>query len=275
MRSTSSRLKLATVILLFIFAAHLQAQNQDENTTEGTVVSATRETMVVRGDDNTHQLFVFERSTQRPRAIPAGTRVSVVSVAGDDPGVRRALSVSVLSTASGGQPQSGTSTQTAAPPPRQVREMERDIERQVRRWRLGIRGGIALDPELVSFGVQSRIGPIFSRNVTFRPSAEFSWGEVTDMIGLNLDVACRLPISTRQGRWNTYLGAGPALNFVHQSFQTQAGQGRDIDFGNFEFDTALNVLAGVEFRRGTFAEVRTGIYAGPAPTFRLVFGYNF
>jgi hypothetical protein len=261
------------LLVAMLLANTAVSQERDESTMEGTVVSATRETMVVRGEDNTHQLFVFERNTQRPRALPAGSRVSVVSVAGDEPGVRRALSVSVLSAAPQGQTQAGA--QAPAPPPRAVHELERDIERQVRRWRLGIRGGIALDPELVSFGVQSRIGPIFNRNVTFRPSAEFSWGEVTDMIGLNLDVAYRLPISTRQGRWNTYVGAGPALNFVHQSFQTQPGQGRDIDFGNFEFDTALNVLAGVEFRRGTFAEVRTGIYAGPAPTFRLTFGYNF
>jgi hypothetical protein len=156
-----------------------------------------------------------------------------------------------------------------------VRELERDIERQVRRWRLGVRGGIALDPELVSFGVQSRIGPIFNRNLTFRPNAEFSWGEVTDMIGMNLDFTYRLPITTRQGRWNTYVGGGPAFNFVHQNFERAAGEDRDIDFGEFEFDTALNVMAGVEFRRGTFVEVRTGIYAGPAPTFRLIFGYNF
>jgi hypothetical protein len=274
MRSTFSTLKQTSCcIAILLLATTLRAQERDESTMEGTVVSATRETMVIRGDDNTHQLFVFERRTQRPRAIPAGSRVSVVSIAGDEPGVRRALSVSVLSAAPQGQSQAGG--QAPAPPPREVRELERDIERQVRRWRLGVRGGVALDPELISFGVQSRIGPIFTRNVTFRPNAEFSWGEVTDMIGLNLDVAYRLPITTRQGRWNTYVGVGPALNFVHQNFEREAGEDRDIDFGNFEFDTALNVMAGVEFRRGTFMEVRTGIYAGPAPTFRVIFGYNF
>ena len=260
------------LLSVLLFTTGGLSQERDESTMEGTVVSATRETVVLRGDDNTHQLFVFERNTQRPRSIAAGARVSIVSVAGDEPGVRRALRVTILSSPSG-QAQGGT--QSPAPPPRAVTELERDIERQVRRWRLGIRGGIALDPELVSFGVQSRIGPIFSRNLTFRPSAEFSWGEVTDMIGLNLDVAYRLPINGRLARWTTYVGGGPALNFVHQSFQTQPGQGRDIDFGNFEFDTALNIMGGVEFRRGTFAEVRTGIYAGPAPTFRLTLGYNF
>src|SRR4051812_21689418 len=59
-------------------------------------------------------------------------------------------------------------SQTPAPPPPAVKEIERDIEHEVHRWRLGLRGGIALDPELISFGVQSRIGPIFSRKLTFR-----------------------------------------------------------------------------------------------------------
>jgi hypothetical protein len=264
--------KLVSLCLLsFLLATGVLAQQSDETTTEGTVVSASRETMVLRTDDNTHQLFVFERRTQRPRALPAGMRVSVVSIVGDEPGVRRAISVTTLAAA----PSSQASSQSPAPLPPQIRELERSIEQQVRRWRLGIRGGIALDPELISFGVQSRIGPIFSRNLTFRPSAEFSWGEVTDMIGLNLDVAYRLPINGRQARWTTYVGGGPALNFVHQGFDATTGKGRDIEFGNFEFDTALNIVGGVEFRSGTFAEVRTGVYAGPAPTFRLVIGHNF
>jgi len=166
-------------------------------------------------------------------------------------------------------------TQTAAPPPAAVTEIEKDIEQTVRRWRIGIRGGVALDPELISFGVQSRIGPIFSRKLTFRPSAEFSWGEITDMVGVNADVAYRLPVSGPRARWTAYVGGGPAFNFVHQGFSTPGGTGRDIEFGNFEFDTALNIMGGIEYRSGTFAEVRTGIYAGPAPTFRLVIGHNF
>jgi len=271
MKTPRNFVSLCLFTVLF-WTATAVAQQGDESTTEGTVVSASRETMVVRGDDNTHQLFVFERRTQRPRAIPAGTRVSVVSTPGDEPGVRRAVSVTTLAASSSS---SQASSQSPAPPPREIRELERSIEQQVRRWRLGIRGGIALDPELISFGVQSRIGPIFSRNLTFRPSAEFSWGEVTDMIGLNLDVAYRLPINGRQARWTTYVGGGPALNFVHQGFDATTGSGRDIEFGNFEFDTALNIVGGVEFRSGTFAEVRTGVYAGPAPTFRLVIGHNF
>src|SRR2546425_1785162 len=75
--------------------------------------------------------------------------------------------------------------------------------------------------------------------------------------------------------WSAYLGAGPALTFLHQSFQSQAGQGRNIDFGNFDFDAGFNILTGVQFRRGTFFEVKTSLYSRPAPTLRLILGYNF
>ena len=45
-------------------------QRSDGNVTTGVVVSATSRTMVVRRDDGQHVLFVFERDTERPRAIP-------------------------------------------------------------------------------------------------------------------------------------------------------------------------------------------------------------
>jgi hypothetical protein len=271
---SSPRALFSLLLVSTLLSATAVSQEPDQNTMEGTVVSASRETMVVRGDDNHYQLFTFERNTQRPKTIPAGARVSVISNPGDEAGVRYARRVTLLS-AVPGESQTQASTQTTpAPPPEAVTELERDIERQTKRWRLGVRGGIALDPELVSIGVQSRIGPFFTRNLTFRPSAEFSWGEVTDMIGVNADVAYRLPITARQGRWNAYVGGGPAFNFIHQNFERQDGE-RDIDFGEFQFDTALNIMAGVEFRKGTFMEVRTGLYAGAAPTFRLTIGYNF
>jgi hypothetical protein len=119
------------------------------------------------------------------------------------------------------------------------------------------------------------MGPIFNRNVLFRPSAEFDWGEVTDLIALNLEAIYLLPIRARRQNWSAYVGAGPALTFLHQSFQRQQGQGRNIDFGNFDFDTGFNILTGVRLRRGAFVEIKTSLYARPAPTFRLIFGKDF
>jgi hypothetical protein len=155
-----------------------------------------------------------------------------------------------------------------------VRQVERDIERQARRFQVGVRGGVALDPELIVIGLQSQVGPFFDPDLYLRPSVEFGYGEVTALFALNLEAIYRLPINARQGRWSTYVGVGPGFNFLHQNFEKNSG-GKRIDFGEFHSDTGLNILGGVRFRRGTFVELKTSVYSDPSPTLRLVFGYNF
>ena len=59
--------------------------------------------------------------------------------------------------------------------------------------------------------------------------------------------------------------------FIHQNFQS----GRQIDSGNFDYETGLNVLAGAQSRKGTFVELKTSLYSGPAPKLRVIIGYNF
>jgi hypothetical protein len=248
------------------------SQRPNENTIEGTVVSSTRDTLVVKTEDNQFQLFTFDRDTAKPRSLPAGARVRVVSTPGEEAGVRLARNVTILEAAPSAQ---CTAPAQAQPIPPEVRGLERDIKRQARRWRLGVRAGAALDPELILFGVHSQLGPIFHRDVFFRPNAEFAFGEVTDLIALNLEGIYRLPISSRHGSWSAYLGAGPGFTFLHQNFERRQGEGRDIDFGNFDFDTGFNILTGVQFRRGTFFEVKSSVYSRPAPSLRLIFGYNF
>ncbi|HJS97663.1 MAG TPA: hypothetical protein VJ756_01135 [Terriglobales bacterium] len=250
-----------------------EQQVENQNTTEGTVVSSSRQTLVVRTENNQYRLYVFDRNTSKPKVIPTGASVRVVSTPGEEPDTWLASNVTVLGEAPGGQGTAATST--AAPVPRQVRDVEGEIRHEARRWRLGVRAGAALDPELIMFGVHSQMGPIFNRNVLFRPSAEFDWGEVTDLIALNLEAIYRLPIMARRRNWSAYVGAGPALTFLHQNFETQQGQGRNIDFGNFDFDTGFNILTGVRLRRGTFVEIKTSLYARPAPTLRLIFGKDF
>ena len=250
-----------------------EQQVENESTTEGTVVSSSRQTLVVRTENGEYRLFVFDRNTAKPGVIPAGASVRVVSTPGEEPDTRLASNVTVLGEGPGAQGK--TATPSAAPVPRQVRDVEDEIRHEARRWRLGVRGGVALDPELIMFGVHSQMGPIFNRNVLFRPSAEFDWGEVTDLIALNLEAIYRLPIRARRQNWSAYVGAGPALTFLHQNFERQQGQGRTIDFGNFDFDTGFNILTGVRLRRGAFVEIKTSLYARPAPTFRLIFGKDF
>jgi hypothetical protein len=101
--------------------------------------------------------------------------VRVVSTPGEEAGVRHATTVVTLEAPSGAQ---GTSPTQAHPIPPAVRDLERDIKREARRWRLGVRAGAGLDPELLLFGVHSQLGPIFQRDVFFRPNAEFAFGEV-------------------------------------------------------------------------------------------------
>jgi hypothetical protein len=239
-------------------------QSQHLGLIEGTVDSISGQTMVVKTDDNQYHLFVFETGLARPNGLTKGMRVRVASNASDEPGLRIATGVAIQETGP-----NGTYSDISAPPKEMV-AMQREIEKQARRWRIGFKIGAGLDPELFLFGLQSDIGPIFSRDFYFRPSAEFAFGELTDMVAINLEGAYRLPVTFREGRWSSYVGAGAGLNFIHQ------GIGRsDISFSNFEYQTGMNVFTGVKFRRGTFAEVKTSLWARGVPTLRLAFGYTF
>jgi len=246
--------------------------NHSEQIVEGAVVSSGRDTLVVHSDDDQYHLFTYARGATHPKIIVPGSRVRVTAGEPEENGTRAASNVTVLNAAS--RPQGGASSdkgnQAAAVPPK-VREVESDIRREARRWRLGARAGAAFDPELFMFGVHSQMGPIFHPRVQFRPSAEFDFGEVTDLIALNLEGVYRFATPYRGGRWTPYVGLGPALIFIHQNFQ----HGRQIDFGNFDYETGFNVLAGVQSRRGMFVELKTSLYSGPAPKLRLIFGYTF
>jgi hypothetical protein len=248
--------------------ANTSAQPANENAIEGTVASSTRQTFVVKTADNQFYLFTFNRYTDKPQSLPAGTRVRVESKPGIDTGSRLATRVRILEAAPKEQRAVGSE---AAPVPESVRNVESDIRREARRWRLGVRAGAAFDPELFMFGVHSQMGPVFSSRVFFRPSAEFAFGEVTDLIALNFEAVYRFPRSEERRNWSPYVGAGPALTFLHQNFQA----GRNIDFGNFDFDAGFNVLAGMQSRRGTFVEAKTSLWSRPAPVLRLIVGYNF
>jgi hypothetical protein len=251
----------------------------NDTTITGTVASSTRNTLVVRSAGGQHQLFVFDRDTTKPVTLPAGAQVRVVSSPGDEVGVRIAREVAILqsgtaSRADATTAESSASTEATPVIPREVRRIERDIERQAKRLQLGVRGGVGLDPELILIGVQGQLGPFFHPDVYLRPNVEFGYGEVTALFGLNLEAIYRLPFNSRQGRWSAYAGAGPGMNFLHQNFERENGGDR-IDFGDFKSDMGLNILGGVRFRSGTFVELKTTVYSQPAPTLRVIFGYNF
>ena len=261
-------------VLALTQSAFGQESSVDRTSVTGTVVSASRNTMVLRTGNNDHQLFVFDRDTVKPATLPVGSQARVVSSQSDDPGVRIARSITLTGQGSASRDASTGSADTADVVPQEVRGLERAIEREARRFQLGVRGGVGLDPELVIIGVQSQIGPFFSEDLYFRPNIEFGYGELTAMFGFNAEMIYRLPINSRRGRWAAYFGGGPALNLINQNFERNTAEDR-IDFDDFRSDTALNILGGIRFRRGTFVELRTTVYSTPSPTLRLMFGYNF
>jgi hypothetical protein len=87
------------------------------------------------------------------------------------------------------------------------------IKRQTKKYRLGIRGATALDPELFMFGAHGQFGPFFSDNIYARPNLEFGFGELTTLIASNFEAIYRLPIVQRTSQWNMYVAAGRAQLF--------------------------------------------------------------
>jgi hypothetical protein len=230
--------------------------------------------MVVRTENNQFHLFVFDDHTHKPASIAIGSLVRVTSRQGAEPDARIAETVTILEAPTApAKPGTGAAA-SADPIPREVRQLESDIVRYTKRFRAGVRAGTTLDSELFMFGAHAQMGPLFRKDVWFRPNIELGFGEVTTMVGINLEAIYRLPVSQRQARWSTYMGAGPSFNFLHQDFERDDGDNQ-IDFGDFEYKTGFNLLMGLQLRRGTFFEIKTSIYSRPAPTLRLILGHNF
>jgi hypothetical protein len=289
-------LAVSIAILLSTTAASQTASSPDphQTTVSGTTLSSSRNTLTVKTANNLYQVFVFDSHTVKPGAISEGAHVTVISEPTSEPGLRLALRViltdpqdpqrtaqSTTPAVSAESPQPGQAARSAdppdsvhqAPPPAWTGKLERDIERHAGNFGVGFRAGFGMDPEVLIVGAHARMGPIFNRNISFRPSAEFGFGEVTKMFALNLDTTYRLPLTPRWSSWSMYLGGGPGLGFSQQNFE-RSGEG-GIDWGNLEFTPSLNIITGLEFRTGFLVEVRAAVYARPNPTFRLMFGYSF
>jgi hypothetical protein len=151
----------------------------------------------------------------------------------------------------------------------------RGMREAVGRATLGVRGGVGFDPAIIYIGGHAQVGPVF-RNFWLRPSYEFGFGEVTKINSLNLDGAYFLPLAAR-GRspnrddfWNIYAGAGLGLHLTRRGFEEAE---EEIDFGDWDFDTGLNIFMGLSKRSGFFTELRAGAYG--SPNIKLIVGYSF
>jgi hypothetical protein len=263
---------LGAVLTALILAPPATSQttppdSHDERTVSGTVVSSSTNTLVIKTEAGAYQMYIFDQYTIKPNTLTAGALVQVRSTPSSDPGLRVATVVMLAVLSSTGQPK------FEEPVPASIRRLEDAIKRETRKFGIGFRAGVGLDPEVILVGVHARLGPFFSRNLSFRPNVEFGFGEVTKLFAINLDAVYRLPFTPREGSWSAYLGAGPNFSFVSQSFARAETGNRSIDFDDFSFQAGLNILTGVQFRSGLFLEAKTTVYA--SPVLRLIMGYTF
>lgn len=169
--------------------------------------------------------------------------------------------------------------------PAQVQQAEQDVEEAVRRFRIGVFGGVGIDPELIDFGAHATFAPIFTPAVEFRPGIEFGLGELTTMFGINLDVLYLFPGGAAQPGWRPYIGAGPNFALSHKSFETEDLEHLDIDppividdrnrfdFGDTDFTGGFNFVAGARSQGGAFFELKATAWG--VSTVRLLGGFNF
>ena len=158
--------------------------------------------------------------------------------------------------------------------PPEAKQAENAVQDVVKRFRVGVVGGVALDPELIEFGAHAAFGPFFTDNLEFRPGIDVGVGEVTTQFGINLDFLYIMPGVTTSTRWAPYIGIGPNFALSHEGFEGEDEEsGNRFDFSDTEFEGGLNFIVGMRSQRGVFFELRATAYGVSAV--RLLGGFNF
>lgn len=128
---------------------------------------------------------------------------------------------------------------------------------------VGVRAGVSADPEQFYFGLHYESGPLFDR-LRFRPNVEAGLGNDLTLVALNAEFAYWLPV--KSAHWGVYVGGGPAANFY---IFDEGGPGRRED--DTDVEPGLNFLAGLQHRKGFFAEMKVGVI--DSPQFKFAVGY--
>lgn len=187
--------------------------------------------------------------------------------------------VSAQEVSPGNGPASAPAQQNQPP---QAQRVEAEAESAVRRFRIGVQGGVGLDPELIDVGVHAAFGPVFRRNIEFRPVFELGLGELTTTLGINIDVLYLFPGSLQETQWTPYVGGGPHFGLSHQSFETDDADNVDdpdgdedsrFDFSDTDFDGGMNFIVGMRKQSGTFFEMKATAWG--VSNIRLLVGFNF
>jgi hypothetical protein len=271
----------ALVIVACAWPAHAQesatTSQTGERRTEGTVASVGRGSMTVYTDDGKYVVYVVEPSSVRKAKITQGSRVRVVISASDNDPAPTALAIDSL------PPRQGLAPQNPEPVPVDLRRLEAQVERQARRYHLGLTGGVALDPEMISLNAFATLQPFSQRSISIRPNFELAFGEVTTLLGVHFDVLYALPGISRSVRWAPYIGAGPSFSFSHRGVDEEEFLGDDatvvddddsrFDFSQFDWDNGFNFIVGARSPNGMFFEMKATAYG--AANVRMLGGFAF
>ncbi|HEX5069867.1 MAG TPA: hypothetical protein VFV78_06585 [Vicinamibacterales bacterium] len=127
----------------------------------------------------------------------------------------------------------------------------------------GVRAGVSADPDQFFVGGHIETRPLIS-NLSFRPNVEIGWGDSMTALCFNFEFAYRFyldqkPFNAGAKPWWIYVGGGPAAVYSH------------VDNGGSDFGGGFNFLAGVQHRKGLFAEIKGGV--GDSPDFKFAVGY--
>ena len=234
-----------------------------------------KNSVVVRTDDGMFFVYTMDKYTVHKQALTQGARVSVLTLRTDTEAAPTALAIDVLPKPQG-LAETPPEEQLSDPVPPSVRKVESDIERQFQRYHGGFQFGAGLDPTLLSLmgfaGFESR----FSKNLMFRPAAEFAFGELTKLFAIHLDGIYTLPGFSKMTRWSPYVGIGPNFAISHRNFEGETVNGttiNKIDFGDWSWNNGLNFIVGARSPGGGSFELK-GTAWGISKV-RLLAGYQF
>ena len=257
-----------------------QLPPQPERRTVGTVAALGRGSIVIRTDQDRFLVYELTQRTVRTKVVEPGARVSILTLTSDTSPAPRALAITVLPGKQGlaESAESAEAAEIEPNVPQQVQQLTTQIERQARRFRAGLTGGVAIDPELISMDAFATFGPFFTRNLQFRPNLEFAFGEVTTLFGIHLDGIYTLPGVSRAIKWAPYLGAGPSFTFSHRGFEevdvnNETDEVDRFNFDDFEWHNGFNFIVGARNQNGVFFEMKSTAWG--AANIRVLAGFEF
>ena len=246
-----------------------------ERQTTGTVNSVGRGSIVLRTDEGRFVVFAVNPALVGIPPVEPGARVRVTTASDDSDPAQTVLAIEQL------PPRQGLAVQANAPVPDDVQRLTSQIERQARRFRAGVIAGAVLDPEMISLDVFGTLTPWPRPRLAIRPSMELAFGEITTLLGWNVDVLYSLPGVRPLARWAPYVGAGPNFSFSHRGVDEEEflsdspgdDDGGRFDFSQWDWNNGLNFIVGARNPNGTFFELKATAYG--TADIRMLAGFEF